>query len=91
MEFRLGRNRDGVIEGTFTVGGVVLVEPVPTEALKDRQELLKYCQRRVHALVDKIARQRPVEYKDIDKDLGKDYEVSGKDVVEKATKTRING
>ena len=89
MEFRIEKDRSGDYVLNYTIGTLSGTEKIPRETLWDRDELFKYCARRMHALEDKFKRLHVTEYKDIDRDLGKAFEVSGKDVMEKATKQPV--
>lgn len=89
MEFRLEKDNSGNVWAEFTIGEFSTREQIPIEALKERTELLKYCQRRLYALEDKAKRARPKVYRDIDRDLNKSFELVETGIVEKATKQPV--
>ena len=86
MEFSVAKTGDSY-SATFNFGGTTSVtEEIPAEALRDREQMFSYCERRLHALKDAWHRsQRNVLYKDADKDMNKVFEVTDTGVIEKAT------
>lgn len=89
MEFKIEKDRSGDYVLAYTINGLSGTEKIPREALWDRGELFKYCERRMHALEDKFKRLHATEYAGINDDLNKEFVVQGKDVVSKGSNVKI--